>query len=83
LQGYLEQMRSVLLAADYDYIFDAVRVITFELGLRFLTDHLAGNVYFKVKDSEHNLRRAIVQFRLMESLEAQEVEVRAIVDRFR
>jgi Ser/Thr protein kinase RdoA (MazF antagonist) len=83
LQGYLEQMRSVLLDADYDYIFDAVRVITFELGLRFLTDHLAGNVYFKVKDSDHNLRRASVQFRLMESLEAQEVEVRAIVDRFR
>ncbi len=79
LQGYLPEMRSVLREADYDYLFDAVRVITFELGLRFLTDHLAGNVYFKAKDDEHNLRRAIVQFRLMESLEAQENAVRKVI----
>ncbi len=79
LQGYLPEMRGVLNPIEYEYIFDAVRVITFELGLRFLTDHLAGNVYFKVKDNEHNLRRSIVQFRLMESLEAQEKEVRELV----
>ncbi len=79
LQGYLPEMRSVLREADYDYLYDAVRVITFELGLRFLTDHLAGNVYFKAKDDEHNLRRAIVQFRLMESLEAQEDAVRKVI----
>jgi Phosphotransferase enzyme family len=83
LQGYLPEMRSVFADAEYDYIFDAVRVITFELGLRFLTDHLAGNVYFKVKDGDHNLRRAIVQFRLMESLEGQEDAVRKMVEGFR
>ena len=83
LQGYLPVMHEVLVPADYDYIFDAARVITFELGLRFLTDHLAGNVYFKARDREHNLRRSIVQFRLMESLETQEEEVRALVMEFR
>ena len=79
LQGYLPEMQEVLNLIEYDYIFDAVRVMTFELGLRFLTDYLAGNVYFKVKDNEHNLRRSIVQFQLMESLEAQEKEVRELV----
>jgi hypothetical protein len=64
---------------EYDLIYDAVRLITFELGLRFLTDHLAGNQYFKVTYPEHNLHRAMVQFRLMESLEEQEKAVRAIV----
>ena len=83
LQGYLPEMRDVLSSIEYDYIFDAVRVITFELGLRFLTDHLAGNIYFKAKDNEHNLRRSIVQFRLMESLEAQEKEVRELVSALR
>ena len=83
LQGYLPEMRTILNPIEYDYIFDAVRVITFELGLRFLTDHLAGNIYFKAKDNEHNLRRSIVQFRLMESLEAQEKEVRELVSALR
>ena len=83
LQGYLPEMRTILNPIEYEYIFDAVRVITFELGLRFLTDHLAGNVYFKAKDDEHNLRRSIVQFRLMESLEAQEKEVRELVSALR
>ena len=83
LQGYLPEMHGVLNPIEYDYIFDAVRVITFELGLRFLTDHLAGNIYFKVKDNEHNLRRSIVQFRLMESLEDQEKEVRELVRKLR
>ena len=83
LQGYLPEMREVLNPIEYDYIFDAVRVITFELGVRFLTDHLAGNVYFKATDREHNLRRSIVQFRLMESLEAQEKEIRELVRELR
>ena len=83
LQGYLPEMHTILNPIEYEYIFDAVRVITFELGLRFLTDHLAGNIYFKAKDDEHNLRRSIVQFRLMESLEAQEKEVRELVRELR
>jgi Ser/Thr protein kinase RdoA (MazF antagonist) len=80
LQGYLPQMKNVLTPIDYDLIYDAARLITFELGLRFLTDHLAGNQYFKVNYPEHNLHRAMVQFQLMESLESQEKAVRSIVE---
>ena len=79
LQGYLSVASYFLTANDYEYIYDAIRLITFELGLRFFTDYLAGNVYFKVKHPEHNLARALVQFKLTESIESQETDIRAII----
>jgi Ser/Thr protein kinase RdoA (MazF antagonist) len=79
LEGYLEQAQSFLAPDDYKYLYDAVRVITFELGIRFFTDYLAGNVYFKTRYPEHNLVRALVQFQLTESIEQQEEIIRALV----
>lgn len=79
LEEYLSQAQQFLNDKDYDYIYDAVRLIAFELGLRFFTDYLEGNVYFKTKDAEHNLCRALVQFRLTESIEAQASAIQAIV----
>ena len=51
LQGYLPLARAFLTANDYAYLFDAIRLIAFELGLRFFTDYLEGNVYFKASTS--------------------------------
>ncbi len=79
LEGYLPQVREFYTVEDYAYVFDAVRVLAFEMGLRFFTDHLEGNVYFKTRYPEHNLMRALVQFRLMESIEAQEIQIRQMV----
>ena len=83
LEGYLSAAKETLNNHDFDYIVDAIHLITFELGLRFLTDHLAGNVYFKVNRPYHNLHRAKVQFKLVESIEQQEGTLRAIVERLR
>lgn len=83
LQGYLAVAQSFLTDHDYDYLYDAVRLITFELGLRFFTDYLAGNIYFKVKHPEHNLNRALVQFKLTESIEAQSTDIRALIQSLR
>jgi Ser/Thr protein kinase RdoA (MazF antagonist) len=83
LRGYLSQAQGFLSAADYEYMFDAVRLIAFELGLRFFTDHLEGNVYFKAKHEGHNLLRALCQFRLAASIESQETVIRAIIREFR
>jgi hypothetical protein len=44
-------------------------VITYELGLRFLTDFLCGDKYFKTSHPSQNLERAKVQFKLLESME--------------
>ena len=46
---------------------------------RFFTDYLAGNVYFKARRPKHNLARALVQFKLTESIEAQEAAIRAFI----
>jgi Ser/Thr protein kinase RdoA (MazF antagonist) len=83
LEGYLSEAARFFTPADYDYVFAAIRLIAFELGLRFFSDHLAGNVYFKVKHPEHNLDRALVQFTLVESIEQQERAIQQIVDEFR
>jgi hypothetical protein len=79
LEGYLTEARLFLTEADYAYLFDAIRLIAFELGLRFFTDHLARDVYFKVKYPGHNLQRALVQFKLTESIEAHEADIRHII----
>ena len=79
LEGYLTQARNFLTAADYEYLFDSIRLLAFELGMRFFTDYLAGNVYFKVKHPQHNLQRALVQFKLTESIEAHEPDIRHLI----
>lgn len=75
LQGYLPLVREFYTADDYAYLYAAVRLLALEQGLRFFTDYLEGNVYYKVKHTTHNLTRALVQFKLVESIEAQEAEI--------
>jgi Ser/Thr protein kinase RdoA (MazF antagonist) len=79
LQGYLSMAREFLTRNDFDYLFDSIRLIAFELGLRFFTDYLEGNVYFKVRHAEHNLARALVQFSLTKSIEFQETDIHKII----
>ena len=76
LEGYVYEARSFLTEMDLDYFFDAARLLPFELGLRFYTDFLEGNVYFRARTREQNLRRAAVQFTLMQSIEKQEEKIR-------
>ncbi|MBD2188605.1 phosphotransferase enzyme family protein [Pseudanabaena mucicola] len=79
LQGYRAIAHSFLTEADYAYIYDAIRVITFELGLRFFSDYLAGNRYFQIQYPEQNLCRALVQLRLLESIESQKSAIDKII----
>ncbi len=79
LQGYFSVAKGFLTRCDYEFIYDSIRLIAYELGVRFFTDYLEGDVYFKVKDREHSLRRALVQFRLTESIESQAQDLRTII----
>lgn len=81
LRGYLVEAAEFFTDADYAYIYDSIRLITFELGLRFFTDFLAGDPYFKTRHPQHNLQRALVQFQLLSSIEAQETEIRRIAQK--
>ncbi len=69
LNGYLEGF--ALNQAERYLIYHGVRLLTFELGLRFFTDHLNDDSYFKVAREGENLHRAWVQFKLLESIEQQ------------
>lgn len=76
IDGY--QSAVVMTPAECSLIYHGARLMIYELGLRFFTDYLENDRYFKVTDEEENLRRAIVQFRLLESLEAQRRTVESI-----
>jgi len=79
LDTYADETRDLLTADEVVLIHEAVRLIPFELGLRFLTDHLEGNRYFRVSEPEQNLRRARVQFDLVADIEGKEEDICAIV----
>jgi Ser/Thr protein kinase RdoA (MazF antagonist) len=76
---FLDETRSYLSPEDYRYLPDAIRLIPFELGLRFLTDHLEGDKYFKTDWPGHNLVRAETQFRLTADIERQHDGISALV----
>ncbi len=79
LRGYLVEARQFLSEQDCLFIVAAVRLISFELGLRFFTDFLEGDRYFKTERPGQNLQRAMVQFALTESIEAQVMELECLV----
>ncbi|MGQ9831703.1 MAG: phosphotransferase enzyme family protein [Thermochromatium sp.] len=80
LAGYAEVTRGWLSGEDIDSLFDGIRVMPFELGLRFLTDHLQGDRYFKVDRPGRNLIKARLQFALVADIERQEPEIRAMIE---
>ncbi len=83
LEGYLPLVRDFYTEDDYAYLYAGIRLLALEQGLRFFTDYLEGNVYYKVKHERHNLQRALVQFRLTASIEAQETAIRTVSASFR
>jgi Ser/Thr protein kinase RdoA (MazF antagonist) len=76
---YFQQRGAFMTPSDIDHLFDAIGLLPFELGLRFLSDYLDRNRYFKVDFPEHNLARALVQFNLVRSVEKQERIIRALI----
>ncbi len=67
--GYLREAGTFLTEQEIRMLPASVKVITFELGIRFLADYLRGDTYFRIRYPSHNLHRARVQFRLLESME--------------
>ncbi|MBQ7666785.1 MAG: aminoglycoside phosphotransferase family protein, partial [Kiritimatiellae bacterium] len=78
--GYLSQAAGSLSEADRALLYDSVRMIAFELGLRFFTDYLDGSRYFRVTYPGQNLRRATVQRLLCEDIVRKEGEIRRMLD---
>jgi len=81
LTGYASSAGAFLNAAERAHLVFSGKLITFEIGLRFLTDYLEGDAYFKIKRPEHNLHRCRTQFALVRSIEQQEAAMQALTDR--
>ena len=80
VRGYMAHATQFLTDADRNYLYDSVRLIAFELGLRFFADYIAGDVYFKIRYDGQNLNRARVQLKLTESIETRETMIRRVLD---
>jgi len=64
-----------------DYFYTGLMTVTYELAVRFLTDHLEGDVYFKAAYAGQNLEKAVAQFRLLESVISQEQDLTRLLGR--
>ena len=79
-RGYLESAGRFLTKAEKGNLAFSGKLITLEIGIRFLTDFLAGDTYFKVHREGHNLDRCRTQFKLVESIESQESAMNKLVE---
>jgi len=80
-EGYLSAAGQFLTRTEKSLIAFSGKLITFEIGIRFLTDYLSGDRYFRIHRSGHNLDRCRTQFKLVESIEQQEAAMQKYVDR--
>jgi len=81
VRGYLQTAGSFLSPVEIDEMVFAGKLITLEIGIRFLTDYLAGDTYFRTHREEHNLDRCRAQFRLVESITEQQESMQKVVER--
>jgi hypothetical protein len=79
-KGYLDATGSFLTKAERNLIPFSGKLISFTIGIRFLTDYLSGDTYFRVHRPHHNLDRARTQFKLVESIARQEDAMKKFVE---
>ena len=81
-RGFLEHTYDFLTPVEIEYLPFSAILITIELGMRFLTDYINGDVYFKTNRPNQNLNRAQVQFRLAADMEAKYDKMKSIVEKY-
>jgi Ser/Thr protein kinase RdoA (MazF antagonist) len=80
-RGFLQETRSTLTPLELEYLPLAGKLFPYIIGVRFLTDYIDGDNYFKIKHEHHNLQRARAQFKLLQSMERQFAAMKTIVMR--
>ena len=75
VKGYLDAVKDFITPQEISKLAFSGLLITLETGIRFLTDYLEGDVYFKTERERHNLHRARTQLKLVESMEQQMPEM--------
>lgn len=71
-KGYIGEVKDVMTKREAELFAFSVKLMTYECGIRFLTDYLNGDTYFKIHRENHNLDRARNQFKLVEEISEKE-----------
>lgn len=79
LAAYAAETRDFLTPGDVAATYDCIRLMPYELAIRFLTDHLEGDRYFRVERRGQNLEKARIQLDLLVDIESQEREIRRTI----
>lgn len=81
-KGYLEETASFLTETEIEYLAFSAKYITYEQVLRFLMDYIDGDKYYKTKAADHNLVRTRAQYKLLQSMEKQFMQMNKIVKEY-
>lgn len=82
-KGYLSEVKDSMTPAEFELLPMAAKLMTYECGIRFLTDYLNGDTYFKIHREHHNLDRARNQFKLVADITTKEEELKAITEKLK
>ena len=80
LKGFAEETHAFLTPTEKKHMVFAGKLITFEQMIRFLADHLAGDIYYKIHRDGHNLDRCRTQMKMVRSIITHEEEMNVLVD---
>jgi hypothetical protein len=81
--GFLDATRETLTSTEIDQLAFGAKLITFEQGIRFLTDYLNGDTYYKIHRPSHNIDRARTQFKLVQEMEQSYDAMLATIEKHR
>jgi len=82
-EGFLTACGESLTEKEVEMLPMGAKIMTLECGLRFLTDYLEGDVYFRIHDEEQNLRRARTHIKLVQDMERQWADMHKAVQESR
>ncbi len=83
VKGYLSQAGDSITEREINYLPFSAKLMTYECGMRFLTDYINGDKYFRVHFPDHNLVRCRTQFALVADIEKKLDEMKRIVDNYK
>lgn len=81
--GYLHATRDILSPVEIDHLAFGAKLITFEQAIRFLSDYLNGDAYYKIHRERHNLDRARTQIKMVAEIEQKTEQMLTTVNRYR
>ena len=81
-KGFIEGCDGKLTRKELELLPMGAKMMTYECGMRFLTDYLQNDVYFKTSREGHNLDRARTQFKLVEDMESKWEQMSCIVKKY-